>query len=317
MKQIIRHAVRVLIACLCLPLSGQTPFDAILMKKGEICLALDYQQGAWDQYWEGTYLRSNGNIATLHRTAIAPMAVWGITDRINLLVGLPYIATRSSEPNGGYMSGARGFQDISADLKIALLQWKTGQSKLTLLANGGFAAPASRYLSDYAPYNIGLGTTEFSARAILQYRFGWGLYLRASAAHLWRGYTTAERDYYYNNGSYYTSLMDVPHAWNYHGAIGWWLWKDALQLEINHVQLTSTSGDDIRPYNAGQPTNRVEFSQAGAKVHYYFQTFLRGWGLYAYHSRMYAGRNMGAFIQTGGGVTYLFQINPNQEKNEN
>ena len=295
-------------------MQAQTSSDDIMMKKGEACLAVDYNTGSWDQYWEGTYLRSNGNVQTLHRTAITPMVAVGLHKKVNLLIATPYVQTQSSDPNGGKQAGAKGFQDIAIDLKVKWLNLGNDKSRLSFLTNFGFATPISNYLSDYAPYSIGLGTRELSARGILQYKLG-GLYLRGAVAHLWRGETEIERDYYYNNGSYYTNLMDVPNAWNYHGVLGIWLFDNSLKIQANYMGIKSTSGDDIRAYNAGQPTNKVEFEQAGALAHYYFKG-IKGLGLYGYYNQVFSGRNMGKFTSFGGGVTYQFNIlNNNEDEN--
>lgn len=296
-------------------IKAQTSFDAIMMKKGEVCLAADYNNGSWDQYWEGTYLRSNANVATLQRTAISPMIAVGLLNKVNLMVGAPYIETKSSEPNGGHVAGAKGIQDLSLDLKVELMNQEIGKSHLTFLTNFGFSTKLGNYLSDYAPYSLGLGTTEFSARGILQYKLNSGLYLRGAVAYLKRGQSEIERDYYYNNGSYYTNLMDVPDAWNYHGSLGIWLFDNSLKFEANYMGLKSTSGDDIRPYNAGQPTNKVEFDQAGLLAHYYFKG-IKGLGVFGYYTRIFEGRNMGKFTNLGGGVTYQFKIFKNNDNDE-
>ena len=54
-------------------LLAQTPSDAIMMKKREICFALIYDDGAWDEYWEGPTLRTNANVGTLSRNTLTPM----------------------------------------------------------------------------------------------------------------------------------------------------------------------------------------------------------------------------------------------------
>jgi hypothetical protein len=134
-----------------------------------------------------------------------------------------------------------------------------------------------------------------------------GLYVRATGGHLFRGDTKVERDYYYANGSYYTPWMDVPNAWEYTGAIGWWLLDSSLKLEANYYALQSTSGDDIRKYNAAQPTNKVNFDQVGFSAQYFIQP-VKGLGVLAYYSQMLNGRNMGKFTTFGGGLTYQFKI---------
>jgi hypothetical protein len=72
---------------------SQTPTDGLMMPKGEICIAVIYEDANWDKYWEGTYLRTNGNIGTFNRKMLMPMIIGGITDKINVIVSLPYVKT--------------------------------------------------------------------------------------------------------------------------------------------------------------------------------------------------------------------------------
>lgn len=286
-------------------LQAQTPSDEILMKKQEVCVALSYDHGKWNQYWEGTYLRGNENIGTLSRTTVVPMVAVGITDKLNLLVATPYVQTKSS---GGQLAGAKGFQDVSVALKYEVIKKQIGKGNLTVLSAAAFATPMSNYLSDYMPYSLGLGTNEFTLRGILHYQLDKGMYARLAGAHLWRGQTQAERDYYYNNGSYYTRFMDVPNAWNYNATAGTWLFNYALRLEASYAALKSTSGDDIRSYNSPQPTNKVEVEQVGFFAQYYFKKKVKGLGVLTYYTQMINGRNMGKFANLGVGATYQFKV---------
>ncbi len=286
---------------------AQTPTDAIMMKQRESCIAVIYDHGRWDHYWEGTTLRNNETVSTLNRTMIMPMIAIGIHDKINLIVSTPYVKTKSSEPNGGRFAGAEGFQDIGLAIKAELFKHQIGKGKLAVLSTVGFSTPMSNYLSDYRPYSIGFGAYEWSFRGILQYELDNGVYFRSSLAHLWRGQTEAERDYYYNNGSYYTALMDVPNAWNYQAVAGTWLLNYSLKLEASYTAIKSTSGDDIRKYNAGQPTNKVQSDLLGISAQYYFSK-LKGLGLLARFSQVIHGRNTGKFTTLRGGITYQFKL---------
>jgi hypothetical protein len=182
--------------------------------------------------------------------------------------------------------------------------WK---GKFYVLPVAEFSTPLANYLSDYQPYSLGLHTNQFMLRGILQYKLDMGLYLRGSVAHLWRTETKVERDYYYNNGSYYTEWMDVPNAWNYQGTLGIWLFNDALRVEGNYTVLRSTSGDDIRTWNAPQPTNKVNSDQIGGFAQYYVSK-LPGLGIIAFYSTVLEGRNTGKMTNFGGGITYQFKI---------
>jgi len=61
---------------------------------------------------------------------------------------------------------------------------------------------------------------------------------------------------------------------------------NSLKLEANYYALKSTSGDDIRKYNAPQPTNKVQFDQVGALVQYYLKP-LKGLGVLAYYNQIF------------------------------
>lgn len=305
MKKSLLFTVFILI---CLPASSpyaQTPSDELLMKKYELCVALGYDHGSWNQYWEGTYLRGNANIGTFTRQTFAPMVAAGITDKLNLLLATPYVKTEST---GGQLAGVQGFQDISIALKYELIKKILGQGNLSLLTTAVIATPMTNYLSDYMPYSLGLGTNEFTLRGIVHYQLDKGMYVRLAGAHLWRGQTEVERDYYYNNGSYYTTFMDVPNAWNYNATLGTWLFDYALRVEANFMVLKSTTGDDIRAYNMPQPTNKMEMEQVGFFAQYYFKKSIKGLGVLAYYSQVIDGRNMGKSTNIGVGATYQFQV---------
>lgn len=292
---------------LCMRAIAQTPTDAIMMKQREFCAALIYDHGTFDQYYEGTDLRVNGTIETVTRTTALAMLAVGLHDKLNLIVAAPYVKTESNEPNGGHFNGAKGFQDISFNLKGELVNMQLGKGKLAALATVGYSTPMTNYLSDYMPYSLGFGANELSVRAIGQYRLDMGVYARATVSYLWRGQTKAERDYYYNNGSYYTAWMDVPNAWHVNVVGGIWLLQNSLKLEAGYTMLNSTSGDDIRKYNAAQPTNKVEFGQLGFTTQYYFKA-VKGLGVLAYYSQVVSGRNAAKIQNIGGGLTYQFKL---------
>jgi hypothetical protein len=288
-------------------LKAQTPSDAMMMKQRESCFALTFESGSFDEYWEGTALRKNETIATVSRNVTMPMIAIGLMDKLNFYIAVPYVKTESSKGNGGFLQGAKGFQDLSLAVKYQILNKDMGKGKLALLAAGGYATPITNYLSDYRPYSIGNGANEWSLRGIVQYKLNMGFYARIAGGHLFRGVTKAERDYYYNNGSYFTPWMDVPSAWEQNAVVGMWMLKSSLKLEANYYGLTSTSGDDIRKYNAAQPTNKVEFGQVGFSAQYFVKQ-LKGFGVLAYYSQIVSGRNMGKFSSFGVGATYQFKI---------
>ncbi|MCB0457241.1 MAG: transporter [Flavobacteriaceae bacterium] len=277
-----------------------------MMRKSNICILFSTDIGGFDEYWEGKKLRENQTIATVHRYTTATMVAYGLLENLDIYAGVPYVMTRSTQPNGGKFTGASGFQDVMIAAKYEAYKGNFSIGELSLLASAGFSTPISNYLSDYMPYSLGHGAPEVSARGIVQFTTNSGIYFRTSVAHLWRGYTEAERNYYYNDGSYYTAWMDVPNAWNYEGVFGAWFFKKSLKAEVNYSGLKSTSGDDIRAYNAAQPTNRVKTDRVGLNLQYYLPN--SGFGAVVYHSRVIEGQNTAKMNNTGVGLTYQFSF---------
>ncbi|MBN8653553.1 MAG: transporter [Cytophagales bacterium] len=298
-----------LLQVLCLGFAGtvlsQTYTDAIMMKKKEICFAFMYDQGTWSEYWEGSTLITNQNIGTFTRSTYMPMIAYGITDKLNVLLSIPYVSTKS---DGGQLAGVKGLQDVNVAVKYEAIKKDFGKHRVSALAVAQFGTPMSNYLSDYMPYSLGLGTQELTGRVIGQYEFNKMIYVRATAAYVWRGQTEVERPYYYNNGSYYTTFMEVPSAINYQAVLGGWALKHNLRLEASYNVLNCVDGDDIRRWNMPQPTNKFEVTQAGFFAQYYFKAIepLKGFSLMASYNQVLEGRNMGKATGIGGGITYQF-----------
>lgn len=286
-------------------LFAQTPSDAIMMDPKVVCILFEYNYGQFDQYWEGPLLRENQTIATVKRNTFLPMMAIGVIPNLNLYIGLPYVKTESSDPNGGKFAGASGLQDLTVAVKYKAFERRTEKGEIKLLGTVSFSTPASNYLPDYMPYSLGAGAPELAYRAIGQYTLNSGFYLRGAGTYLWRGYAKAEREYYYNNGSFYTSWMDVPNAITAEGIFGKKFLAGALQVELNYLKTHSLSGDDIRAYNSPQPTNKMNMDRVGFFTHYYFPK-ISGLGVGIYHNRVINGRNAPKISTSGVGLTYFF-----------
>lgn len=283
---------------------AQTPLDGLMMPKGEICIALQYDQTTWDRYWEGSTIRVNQNIGTFTRQMGMPMIVGGITDKVNVILSLPYVKTGAS---GGQMAGVQGIQDLGISVKALFLEKAIGKGKLTGFSNLSFSTPASNYLSDYMPYSLGFGAKELGIRAIAKYELDKGPYVRASYAYLHRGTTEAEREYYYANGPFYTATMNVPDALQSQLTLGSWLFNYSLRVEASLTTIRSASGDDIRTYCMPLPTNKVDVDRVEGFAQYYFKSGGKGLGLIASYQQVISGRNMGQFSGYGLGITYQFK----------
>lgn len=283
-------------------LPAQTASDAVLMPAGRWCVALPYENTTWSTYWEGAFRRTNANIGTFTRQSLSPQIAIGLTDDLNLMAGVSWISTAAT---GGQLAGVTGWQDLQVALKARLLDLDRPTGRFEVLATAGFGTPIANYLADYQPFSIGLGTTEWSLRSIFQYRSARGWYLQGTMGYLWRGLANAEKRYHYNQGSVYSEWMDVPNAWQAQLAAGWWLWQNTLRGELQVQRLDCPRGDDIRTYNAPQPTNQVKQTQLGLLIQWYPSRW-KGIGLLGQARHVVAGRNTGIAQTWLGGVLYQF-----------
>jgi hypothetical protein len=284
--------------------SAQTPTDGIMMSKGEICFGANYIHESWDEYWEGTLLRENGNIGTFTRTTLMPMVALGITDKLNILAQAPWVSTEAS---GGQLLGVSGFSDFGIFLKAQAFNMTLGPGKLAFNPTVGFGFAMSNYLEDYAPFSLGLGCPDFTLRANLQYKLNMGVYVRGTYAYNVRGTATIEREYYYTTHGIYSDKVDVPNAFNYTATIGAWLLNNSLNVDITYDGQTTDGGHDIRQQDVGFPSNKMNFNRLGAFAHYYFN-FLPGLGVLGGVNQVQDGRNVGKAMSYYAGVTYQFQL---------
>lgn len=291
-----------LTAALCAALScaafAQSPTDALMMPKGVICVLGQYANGTWDEYWEGTNKRSNLNIGTFSNQSAMLMANYGITDKLNVLAGLPYIWTSSDS----YLQGQRNFQDLSVWVKYQALALESDFGTLKVQATGGASVPVSNYVPDFLPFSIGIQSKTASLRGILNYTTKMGLYATAQVGHTWRSNTKLDRDSYLYNGQWYeTDEVPVPNMVDATGRLGFINAK--IQAELWFDYFTGTDGDDIRYNDMPFPTNNMKATTAGLYAKYFLW---KGLALQASYGQVLSGRNVGQSTMFSGGVSYLF-----------
>src|SRR6478672_1679891 len=67
---------------------AQTLEDAELLKARELNATVMYGHDAWDQYWEGSLKRSNGNIGTVTTSSMTSTIGYGVTSRLSMFASL-------------------------------------------------------------------------------------------------------------------------------------------------------------------------------------------------------------------------------------
>jgi len=288
----------------CLTVKAQTPTDLDFVPKGNICVAASYSYNSWKKYWEADTLRVNGNVGTVSRQTIGAGIDVGILDRLNVMVMMPYVITNASQ---GTLNGQNGLQDISLNVKGKYAELKLGPGHLKIGGNLGFSTPVSHYLIDFAPLNIGPGCTEISYRQLFTYQFNNGFYAHVRANFTYRSNVPdIHRDFYYDQGSaYYTNEVNVPDLFDWAGAVGFSNKK--FIAEINYQAYSCFGGGDIRTWDPGFPSNKMNSTVIAGRFQYYitknralFTNLTGGYTL--------TGRNIGKSTYAGLALEYTFPV---------
>lgn len=133
--------------------NAQTDADALMIPKNFYCAGVVYTHNSWDNYWEGTFKRDNGNIGTVTTNSYAVVGNYGISNKLDALFSVPYITTDAS---AGTLKGQSGVQDLTVALKRLPIQTEIGKGIFTVHAILEGSIPLSNYEPDFLPLSIGV-----------------------------------------------------------------------------------------------------------------------------------------------------------------
>ena len=280
---------------------AQTDMDAIMMNKKQFCEGLTYDHSSWDHYWEGTFKRDNPNLGTVSTQSVMYMAAYGITGKLNVMASVPYVWTRAT---AGTLHSQKGLQDLALTVKWKPITVSVGKNKISVIALGGFSTPLSNYIIDYLPLSIGLGTTNLTARGIIDFRHG-RFTVTGSAAYTRRSNIKIDRSSYYDTELEITNEVNIPAVSFYQlrtGYRGRYLIAEALL-----TNMTTLGGFDIRRNDMPFPSNRMNATMLGASIKYTLKNFT-GLSLIGGGNYTIAGRNVGQATAFNLGAFYAFYL---------
>ena len=282
------------------PASAQTDMDAIMMNKKQFCQGLVYDYSSWDHYWEGTFKRDNENLGTVSSQMLMYMPNYGITNNLNVMASVPYTWTKASQ---GTLHGMEGMQDLSVSVKWKPLTKSFGKNQFSLITVGSFSTPLSDYVIEFLPMSIGLGSTNLTARGMIDYRRG-RFTITGSAAYTWRSNVKLDKDSYYDTELHLTDEIEMPNVTLYQlrtGYRGRYLIAEALL-----TKMITLGGYDITKNN-GQlyPNLRMNSTMVGANIKYTIKSFTN-LSVVAGGNFTIAGRNVGQSTAFNVGAFYVF-----------
>jgi len=289
------------------PLNAQTDIDGIMMAKNNYCSGLMYNYSSWDQYWEGTLKRNNLNLGTVSTTMLAYMGNYGVSDKLNVLFGLPYVKTKAT---AGTLRGMSGLQDLSLWVKWMPYEKEFGNSTLSFYTIGGVSLPVSDYTPDFLPMSIGLRSKTISLRGMADYQYG-SWFTTASYTYVIRDKVTLDRVSYYTTQLHNTNEVAMPDGSNLNVRAGYRTGRMIAEAVWN--KWTTLGGFDISRNNMPFVSNRMNASMVGINLKYNLKK-VDGLSLIANGNITLSGRNMGQASNIGGGVFYIIDFSPKKKK---
>lgn len=280
---------------------AQTDIDGLLMQKNFFCVGPTVGTSSWKNYWEGTFKRDNANLGTVSSTAYMLMGNYGITDKLNVLFGLPYIKTKAS---AGNLKGQKGLQDLSLWVKWVAKEKHIGKGSLKAILIGGYSAPVSNYYIDLMPLAIGMHSKTGHLRLMADYELG-NWFATLSGTYMLRSNVTLDRNTYYTTEMHYTDEVKMPDANYFNFRIGYrsstWI------VEAIADKFTTLGGFDITKNNMPFVSNNMDATKLGLHIKY-DTDFVNGLSFVADANTTVAGRNIGQSSSFGGGVFYILDF---------
>jgi hypothetical protein len=282
---------------------AQTDVDGLMMAKRNLCGGFMYGYSSWNQYWEGTFLRKNGNIGTVSSQSVMAMANYGITNNLNIIAMAPWISNKAS---AGTLIGQSGIQDLTLLLKYQFLSKTIMGLDVSMVALCGGSIPLTNYVADYLPLSLGMHSKNAFGRLMIDaQKDHW--YGTASANYMIRSNVTIDRTAYYTTEMIYSNQVALPEVFGYNIRAGW---RDGADLvaEIVFDQMNTLGGFDIRKNDMPFLSNKMEASRLGVNFKLPVPK-TNGLSVMATGMFTLAGRNMGKANMISGGLVYQAMFN--------
>lgn len=241
MRQLNRSAILLGLVALAgaLPCAAQD-LNGFLPARGEATLALSYTAEGYDEFWRGNTLVSNPGVGAVDIRSLSLWGRYGVTDRLALVVNVPYIDAEG-DGTGGFADSGLGDLTALAELRLAE---GGGATRHSLTGAAGLRTPLSDYEAN-APVSLGDGTTDALFRLVYQLERG-GFYLSQQVGYDLRG-------------------EDAPDGIALHTELGYTFGR--ATVSAFYTRYLADDGTDIGDPGFTFPSNREEYERLGGKLY--------------------------------------------------
>ena len=288
---------------------AQTDMDAIMMDKKQFCIGPMFGYSSWTNYWEGTLKRDNENLGTVSTQMFSVMGNYGVSGKLNLLFGVPYVKTKAS---AGTLHGMQGVQDLSLFVKWMPIEKDLGPGTFSIYTIGGVSFPLTNYVADFLPLSLGLRSKTASARLMADYQVN-SVFATASYTYVFRDNVKIDRTSYYTTEGHITNEVEMPNASNFNLRAGYRSSKLIAEAVLN--KWTTLGGFDITRNNMPFPSNRMNATTVGLNGKYVVSKD-HALSLTGGVNKAIAGRNMGQATSFNIGIFYILDFNKPVEENK-
>ncbi|MFT3681903.1 MAG: hypothetical protein QM791_16640 [Ferruginibacter sp.] len=291
-------------------INAQTDIDAIMMGKKQLCIGPGFSYSSWKNYWEGGLKRNNENLGTVSTQMYSIMGAYGITNKLNVLFGAPYVKTKAT---AGTLHGMQGVQDLSLFVKWMPIEQNIGNGTFSLYTIGGASFPLTNYVADFLPLSVGMRSKTASLRLMLDYQYD-HLFATASGTYVLRDNIKIDRTSYYTDHLILSNEVEMPNASNFNFRAGYR--SDRLIAEAVVNKWTTLGGFDITRNNMPFPSNKMNATTVGANFKYVVLP-KHEIALVAGGNTTVAGRNVGQATTFYGSIFYVLDFSSKKTTTSN
>ena len=281
--------------------AAQGADDGFMMPKRTLSAGILYSHDSWDQYWEGTLKRSNGNIGTLTTQSVTMVGGYAVTDRLALMAAVPYVWTHASQ---GVLHDMNGFQDLALGAKLRLLSAASTLGNFSAFVAGVAAIPTSDYTPDFYPLSIGTAGRRAAGHLTLGFQSNSAWFANASASYMWCSSVRLNRSSYYTDGQLYlTNEVVMPNVVNYTFTAG--VDRGRWRIPVSVIQQRTLGGGDIRRQDMPFVSNRMDFVKLQGGL---MSDLPKGFSISLGAAHVLSGRNVGQSTTLTSGLFYALHL---------
>ena len=246
--------------------------------------------------------RDNQNLGTVSTQTYSVMGNYGVTDKLNLLFGVPYIKTNAS---AGTMKGMQGVQDLSLFVKWMPIEKEMLGGVFSLYGVGGVSFPLTNYVADYMPLSIGMRSKTATGRLMADYQTG-SFFVTASGTYILRDKIKIDRTSYYTTQMHYSNDVTIPDGGNINVRSG--IRNERLIAEAVLNSFTTYGGFDISRNNMPFPSNKMNVTTVGINFKYVVLPRKNEVSIAGGYNTVVAGRNVGQASSVYGSIYYVMDF---------